>query len=89
MKYWNEKEIAHTIALLEKNAPELDYEFALYMKNDKGFSDGYLYKEGENFIIKDGSSLSGDFCRVDAAKSLPTLFVGTIENLLDENWVVD
>ena len=89
MKYWNEKEIAHTISLLLKNAPEKDYEFALYMKNDKGFSDGYLYKEGDKFIIKDGTSLSGDFCRVDAARSLVTLFEGTLEDLIDANWVVD
>lgn len=89
MKFWNEKDIAHTRELLENHAPEKDFEFALFMKNDKGFIDGYLYKEDGIFIIKDGSSLSGDFCRVDAAKSLPTLFIGTIENLLDENWVVD
>lgn len=89
MKVWNEKEIEHTISLLSSNAPELDYEFALYMKNDKGFSNGYLYKEGEIYIIKDGTELDGDFCRIERARKLETLFEGSLEELIDSNWVVD
>lgn len=89
MKFWNEKDIAHTRELLENHAPEKDFEFALFMKNDKGFIDGYLYKEDGIFFIKDGTELEGDFCRVDRARGLKMLFSGSIEELLDANWVVD
>lgn len=89
MKFWNEKEIAHTVDLLKNHAPEKEYEFALFMKNASGFIDGYLYKEGDTFFIKDGTALEGDFCRVDKARLLDTLFAGSIEELLEDSWVVD
>ena len=89
MNNWNEREINHTFELLLKNAPELDYEFVLFAKRSDGFMNGLIYKEGETYIIKDGSSFETDFIRISEAKELETLFSGTLDELIDKGWVLD